>query len=163
MSKRPRSAAARVARLRVLATGIVLLAGCLAAAPLAAKTLRFASAFDPQSLDPHALALLYQTRVVSQIYESLVSRDRNFAIEPALATSWQQVDPKRWRFKLRPNVKFHDGAPFTADDVVFSITRALAKNSQRAFQLRGVLEARKVDPLTVDVIPRRPTPCCRKN
>ena len=80
MSKRPRSAAARVARLRVLATGIVLLAGCLAAAPLAAKTLRFASAFDPQSLDPHALALLYQTRVVSQIYESLVSRDRNFAI-----------------------------------------------------------------------------------
>ena len=156
MSTRPHSAAARVARLRVLATGIVLLAGCLAAAPLAAKTLRFASAFDPQSLDPHALALLYQTRVVSQIYESLVSRDRNFAIEPALATSWQQVDPKRWRFKLRPNVKFHDGAPFTADDVVFSITRALAKNSQRAFQLRGVLEARKVDPLTVDVILEAP-------
>jgi peptide/nickel transport system substrate-binding protein len=123
---------------------------------LAAKTLRFASAFDPQSLDPHALALLYQTRVVSQIYESLVARDRNFAIEPALATSWQQVDPKRWRFKLRPNVKFHDGAPFTADDVVFSITRALAKNSQRAFQLRGVLEARKVDPLTVDVILEAP-------
>ena len=55
--------------------------------PLVAKTLRFASAFDPQSLDPHALALQYQTRVVSQIYESLVARDRNFAIEPALAVS----------------------------------------------------------------------------
>lgn len=139
-----------------IAVGIALLAGCLAASPLAAKTLRFASAFDPQSLDPHALALLYQTRVVSQIYESLVSRDRNFAIEPALAVSWQQVEPRRWRFKLRPNVKFHDGTPFSADDVVFSIERALAKNSQRTFQLRGVIEARKVDDLTVDIVLEAP-------
>ena len=52
------------------AIAVVLIAGCLAACPLAAKTLRFASGFDPQSLDPHALALQYQTRVVSQIYES---------------------------------------------------------------------------------------------
>ena len=130
----------------------VVLALSLSAAPLDAKTLRFASAFDPQSLDPHALALLYQTRIVSQIYESLVARDRNFAVEPALAISWQQVEPRRWRFKLRPNVKFHDGAAFTADDVVFSIERALAQNSQRAFQLRGVTGARKVDDLTVDVL-----------
>jgi peptide/nickel transport system substrate-binding protein len=70
--------------------------------------------------------------------------------------SWQQVDPKRWRFKLRPNVRFHDGTAFTADDVVFSIGRALAKNSQRAFQLRGVLEARKVDDLTVDLLLEAP-------
>jgi peptide/nickel transport system substrate-binding protein len=135
-----------------IAIGVVLIAGCLAALPLAAKTLRFASGFDPQSLDPHGLALQYQTRVVSQIYESLVFRDRNFAMEPALAVSWQQLEPKRWRFKLRPGVKFHDGAPFTADDVVFSIGRALHKNSQRSFQLRGVLEVRKVDELTVDFL-----------
>jgi len=132
--------------------GAVLLAGCLAGFPVAAATLRFASGFDPQSLDPHALALLYQTRVVSQIYESLVSRDRDFAIEPALAVSWQQLEPTRWRFKLRPNVKFHDGSAFTADDVVFSIQRALSKLSQRSFQLRGVREARKVDELTVDFV-----------
>jgi peptide/nickel transport system substrate-binding protein len=149
-------ASSGIGRLGPMGLALVLLTAFLAAGPLGAKTLRFASAFDPQSLDPHALALLYQTRVVSQIYESLVARDRNFAIEPALATSWEQVDAKRWRFKLRPNVKFHDGASFTADDVVFSITRALAKNSQRAFQLRGVLEARKVDPLTVDVILEAP-------
>jgi peptide/nickel transport system substrate-binding protein len=134
------------------AIGALLLAACLAALPLAAKTLRFASGFDPQSLDPHALALQYQTRVASQIYESLVFRDRNFAIEPALAVSWQQLEPKRWRFKLRPGVKFHDGTPFTPDDVVFSIERALHKNSQRSFQLRGVVEARKVDDLTVDFL-----------
>src|SRR4029078_12319466 len=87
---------------------------------------------------------------------SLVGRDRNFAIEPALAVSWQPVDARRWRFKLRPNVKFHHGEPFTADGDVVSIQRALAKNSQRAFQLRGVLEARKVDDLTVDVILEAP-------
>ena len=143
-------------RARSIAAGAVFLTALLTACPLSAATLRFASAFDPQSLDPHALALLYQTRVVSQIYESLVSRDRNFAIEPALALSWQQLEPKRWRFKLRPNVKFHDGAAFSADDVVFSIERALAKNSQRAFQLRGVIEARKVDDLTVDFLLESP-------
>jgi peptide/nickel transport system substrate-binding protein len=130
----------------------LLLAGALAATPVAAKTLRLASAFDPQSLDPHALALLYQSRVVSQIYDSLVNRDREFRLEPSLATSWKMVDARTWRFALRPNVRFHDGTPLAADDVVFSIERALAKTSQRAFQLRGVTGARKVDELTVDVL-----------
>jgi len=120
--------------------------------PAGAKSLRLASAFDPQSMDPHALALLYQTRIAMQIYESLAGRDRDFKLEPALALSWQAVDAKTWRFKLRPDVKFHDGAPLTADDVVFSIERALAKTSQRSFQLRGVTGARKVDGLTVDVL-----------
>ena len=136
---------------RAVAVGLVLLAACLAL-PLAAKTLRMASAFDPQSMDPHALALQYHSRVVSQIYESLVSRDRNFALEPSLAVSWQHLEPKRWRFKLRPGVRFHDGTAFTADDVVFSIERALTKNSQRSFQLRGVQSTRKVDDLTVDFL-----------
>ncbi|MGH8714530.1 MAG: ABC transporter substrate-binding protein [Casimicrobiaceae bacterium] len=131
---------------------IALLTAGLLAHPLHAATLRFASAFDPQSMDPHGLALQYQTRVVSQIYDSLVGRDRDFALEPALALSWRAIDPTRWRFKLRPGVRFHDGTPFAADDVVFSITRALAKNSQRSFQLRGVVSARKVDDLTVDLL-----------
>ena len=121
-------------------------------APAAAQTVRIASAFDPNSLDPHALALLYQTRIVTQIYEGLVNRDRDFRLEPSLAVSWQPLDPKTWRFRLRPNVRFHDGTPLTAEDVVFSIERALAKTSQRAFQLRGVTGARKVDALTVDVM-----------
>jgi peptide/nickel transport system substrate-binding protein len=142
----------RCNRCLVAVFGSLLLTSLLIGGPLSAATLRFASGFDPQSLDPHALALQYQTRVWSQIYESLVFRDRNFAIEPGLAVSWQQIEPTRWRFKLRPGVKFHDGTPFTADDAVFSIGRALAKNSQRAFQLRGVVEARKVDDMTVDVL-----------
>lgn len=131
---------------------LVFAAALLAAAPAAAKTLRFASGFDPQTMDPHALALLYHSRVVTQIYESLVGRDRQFRLEPALALSWQSMDAKTWRFRLRPGVKFHDGTPLDADDVVFSIERAMAKNSQRSGQLRGVTGARKVDALTVDVL-----------
>lgn len=119
--------------------------------PSAPRLLRFASAFDPQSMDPHAVALLYQTRVVTQIYEGLVNRDERFRLEPALALSWTPLDAKTWRFRLRPGVRFHDGSAFTADDVVFSIGRALQRESQRAGQLRGVLGARTVDALTVDV------------
>jgi peptide/nickel transport system substrate-binding protein len=136
---------------RLLASA--LLASLLAcASPIAAKTLRFASAFDPQTLDPHSLALLYHSRVMTQVYEGLVNRDREFRIEPSLALSWETIDPRTWRFKLRPNVRFHDGSPFTADDVVFSIERVLSKTSQRTFQLRGVTGARKVDELTVDIL-----------
>ncbi len=129
----------------------VLVSSMLESVPASANTLRFASAFDPNSLDPHSLALLYHSRVVTQIYEGLVNRDRNFRLEPSLALSWQATTQTSWRFKLRPNVKFHDGAPFTADDAVFSIERALAKTSQRASQLRGITGVRKVDLLTIDV------------
>jgi peptide/nickel transport system substrate-binding protein len=134
------------------AASIALFALLLLAQAAPAKTLRFASAFDPQSMDPHSLALLYQSRVVSQIYDSLVNRDRDFKLEPSLAVSWRRVDARTWRFNLRPNVKFHDGTALTADDVVFSIDRALTKTSQRSFQLRGVTGATKVDDLTVDVL-----------
>jgi peptide/nickel transport system substrate-binding protein len=116
-----------------------------------AAVLRVASGFDPQTMDPHALALLYHTRVVTQVYESLVWRDEQYRLEPGLALSWQALDARTWRFKLRPNVKFHDGTPFSADDAVFSIERALTAPSQRAFQLKGVIGARKVDELTIDV------------
>jgi len=129
----------------------------IAAAPLAgAVTLRIASAFDPQTMDPHALALQYHTRVMAQVYESLVNRDAQFQLEPSLALSWQATGPTTWRFKLRPGVVFHDGTPFTADDVVFSIERASGPNSQRSFQLKGVKAARKVDDLTVDLVLEAP-------
>ncbi|HVK31055.1 MAG TPA: ABC transporter substrate-binding protein [Burkholderiaceae bacterium] len=128
--------------------------------PLAAqaqgKTLRYASAFDPQTMDPHALALLYQTRVGAQIYEGLVNRAKDYKLEPSLAASWEMVNPTTWRFKLRQGVKFHDGAPFSADDAVFSIERALDKASQRKNQMLGITGAKKVDALTIDVITSQP-------
>jgi len=129
-----------------LAAALVLLAP-----PGSAKTLRLASAFDPQTLDPHALTLLYHSRVITQVYEGLVSRDRDFRLEPALAVSWDNPSPTTWRFRLRPGVRFHDGSPLTADDVVFSVNRAMARTSQRAVQLRGINGVRRIDDLTVEV------------
>ena len=137
--------AARAARSLALAIGIGI------ALPSAhAAALRIASAFDPQTMDPHSLALQYHTRVIFQVYESLVGRDPNYRLVPVLATGWAQTDPLTWRFKLRPDVRFHDGSPFTAEDAVFSFERALAPPSQRQFVLKGVTRVRMVDPLTID-------------
>jgi peptide/nickel transport system substrate-binding protein len=127
------------------------LVGLLHAPLTHAAGLRIASAFDPQTMDPQAVALLYHSRVAFQVYDALVGRDEKFVSEPALALSWQMTSPLNWRFKLRPNVSFHDGTPFSADDAVFSLERAMAAPSQRAFQLKGVLAVKKVDALTIDM------------
>ena len=123
-----------------------------------AKTLRYASQDDPQTLDPHSANLLPTNRVLSQVYEGLVMRDKNFRIVPGLALSWSQPDAKTWRFKLRPNVKFHEGQTLTADDVVFSVERALHPLSQLKSSLQGVQTAKKIDNLTVDLIMKEPNP-----
>ena len=138
-------------RRALLALSLAAAASVLAAPTQPGLALRVASAFDPQTMDPHALALLYHSRVAFQVYESLVSRDERFRLEPALAQSWQAVAPTVWRFKLRPGVKFHDGSPFTADDAVFSLERAREAPSQRAFQLKGVSAIRKIDALTLEI------------
>ncbi len=137
--------------MRNAGAAIVLVVLCIATSLAHAASLRIASGFDPQTMDPHALALLYQSRIVTQVYDSLVNRDEKFALEPSLAVSWQAINPTTWRFKLRTDVTFHDGTPFTAADVVFSIARAIGPGSQRAFQLKGVIAAKKIDDLTIDV------------
>jgi len=128
-----------------------LIAGVAMTVSAAATTVKIATAFDPQTMDPHALALLYHSRVAFQVYDSLVNRDEQFRTEPSLAVSWSQVDPKTWRFKLRQGVMFHDGTPFTVDDAVFSVQRAMTPPSQRGFQLKGVFAAKKVDEQTLEI------------
>jgi peptide/nickel transport system substrate-binding protein len=130
---------------------VLLLCLSLPAAWAQGAALRVATAFDPQTMDPHGLALLYHSRVVFQIYESLVGYNEQYSAEPALALSWQMTSPTAWRFKLRPGVLFHDGSSFSADDAVFSIERALATPSQRSFQLKGVSAVKKIDPMTIEV------------
>src|SRR6202521_1202488 len=130
---------------------VLLLAFSIAsAAP--PKILRYASQVDPGTMDPHAIASLYNARVLDQVYEMLVSRDEQFRIEPRLALSWTPLEDKGWRFKLRPGVKFHDGTAFGADDVVFSVERALSPTSAQRVALPNVTGARKVDDLTVDLV-----------
>jgi peptide/nickel transport system substrate-binding protein len=115
-----------------------------------AQTLRWASQGDPQTMDPHSQNESMTNMMNGQIYERLVSRDRQLNIVPGLATSWEQTGPLTWRFKLRPNVKFHDGSAFTADDVVFSIQRAQAPTSQVNNYATAVGTAKKIDDLTVE-------------
>lgn len=129
-----------------------LLSTCVLVAGASAQTLRWASQGDPQTIDPHSQNELLTNNLNGQVYESLVNRDRRLDLVPVLATSWQQNGPLSWRFKLRPNVKFHDGTPFTADDVVFSVRRARDSASDiRAYAL-ALGEPQAVDALTVDFV-----------
>jgi 4-phytase/acid phosphatase/peptide/nickel transport system substrate-binding protein len=126
---------------------LVLLSSCVEA-----KTLRYASQFDPGTMDPHALASTYNNRVLSQVYEPLVGRDIDFKVEPRLALSWTPLDGgKGWRFKLRPNVKFHDGTPFNAQAVAWNYARQKdPKNNCRcAFYVANILSVEAKDDLTV--------------
>ena len=99
-------------RIAVLGLGVAL-----AAHQADAKTFKYAYRIDPASLDPHALAETFTLSWLGQIYEPLVGRGKNLELVPALATKWEQPNPTTWRFHLRPNVKFHGGEAFTADDV----------------------------------------------
>jgi peptide/nickel transport system substrate-binding protein len=143
----------------VLRAASLAVAVTLAFAPAAeAKTLRFSSQGDITTIDPHGNNEGFTNAYLDNIYEPLVTRGKDLKIEPALAVSWEQTSPTVARFKLRPNVKFHDGSPFTADDVVFSISRALSDTSNFKPYLAGVKEAKKVDDLTVDIITSGPAP-----
>ena len=128
----------------------------LAAAALAlaasanAQTLRFASQGDPQTMDPHSQNESFTNSVNQQVYEYLVHRDKQLNFVPGLATAWEQVSPLKWRFKIRQGVKFHDGTPFTADDVVYSINRAKEPTSQIAVYANAVGVPKKIDESTVE-------------
>ncbi len=123
-----------------------------------AKTLRLVLSDDATTLDPHVANLAVNNRLLNNIYEGLARRDRDFKIVPSLAVSWSQPDAKTWRFELRPGVKFHDGSAFTADDVVFSVGRALHPLSSFRDALQGVASAKRVDDLTVDLLMAEPNP-----
>jgi peptide/nickel transport system substrate-binding protein len=123
-----------------------------------AKAIVYGTQDEPQTLDPHSVNLAVTNRLLSNVYEGLVWRDKDFKLVPWLATSWTQPDANTWRFKLRPNVKFHDGSVMTADDVVFSVQRAQHPLSQLKIAVQGVERARKVDDLTVDFVMREPNP-----
>jgi peptide/nickel transport system substrate-binding protein len=123
-----------------------------------AKTFRWANDGDPTTMDPHARSDLFVSSFDMNMYEPLLRRDRNLKLEPALATEWANTDPTTWRFKLRQGVKFHDGTPMTAEDVLFSFHRAVAPGSDLAAQLSAVKDVKKIDDGTVDFVTDGPAP-----
>src|SRR5258708_10965361 len=110
-----------------------------------AKPFRWASQGDPQTIDPHSQNELLTNGINGQMYETLVNRGKQLEVVPVLATEWKQVDPLTWRFTLRKGVKVHDGTPFTADDVLFSVQRASEVTSQIRVYAITLGKPRKID------------------
>jgi len=128
----------------------ILCAAALAAGSVQAQTFRWASQGDAQTMDPVSQNESFTNAMNGQIYQFLTMRDKKLGIAPSLATEWKQDGPLKWTFKLRRNVKFHDGRPFTADDVIFSIQRAKEKTSQIANYANALGEPKKIDDFTVE-------------
>ena len=117
----------------------------LTAVSASAITVRIGNQGDALSMDPHSLNESLQITVVENVYEPLISRDANYKLTPTLATSWKQTSPTVWRFELRKGVKFHDGTPFTADDVIFSYERAKGDGSDMKSYVGQFKEIKKIN------------------
>jgi len=147
-----------ISRLLSAAAFAAAVASSFAAIPGHAATLRWGAQNDILTLDPHSQNHATTHSLLQHTYEGLVRYTRDFKVEPALATSWQQVSPTQWRFNLRKGVKFHDGTPFTADDVVFSYGRIIQPQGTNQIYVSGVKEVKKVDDHTVDMVLSGPNP-----
>ncbi|GAB1383150.1 hypothetical protein MASR1M50_14700 [Burkholderiales bacterium] len=123
-----------------------------------AKTFKWTSASDIPTLDIHSQNNALGNGVHAAVYESLVYyNSKTFKIEPMLATAWKQVSPTQMQFTLRPGVKFSDGSAMTAEDVKFSIERAMAKTSNYSVYTQGIDKV-VAGSNTVDVFTKAPNP-----
>ena len=138
-----------------------LLAAALLAAGLhqaQAATFKWANDGDANSMDPYTRSETFLLTFTQNFYDPLVRRDKNLKVEPALATSWEQPDQLTYRFHLRKGVKFQEGQPFTADDVVFSYNRVVGPGSQLNSYMQAVKSIQKIDDYTVDFHLKMPDP-----
>ncbi|HEY0956054.1 MAG TPA: ABC transporter substrate-binding protein [Roseateles sp.] len=150
-------------KLRMATAALLACASLAATATATANPLRWAAQNDIQTLDPHSQNHSATTTLTGYVYEGLTRYTEKFEVEPALATKWTYVTPTQVRFELRRGVKFHDGTPFTADDVVFSFQRIRHPASNMVIFSSGVKEARKVDDFTVDLMLDAPNPVLLRN
>jgi peptide/nickel transport system substrate-binding protein len=118
------------------------------------------------TIDPHFGATGTTVSGLRNIYDTLVGRDENLNPIPGLAESWRLVDDNTWEFRLRPNVRFHNGTTMTAEDVKFSIDRvpgAAGPTGGMMIYMTGIREVQVVDPLTVRILTSAPTPLLTRN
>lgn len=140
----------------VLAAALAIAVGLSGAAQ--ARTLHWAYQGDAASLDPMALNETFTLGFQNNIYEPLATYDGELKLVPALALSWENTEPTKWVFKLRPNVKFQDGSPFTADDVIFSWKRSLTPGSDMKGYGAKASDIKKIDDNTIEVTTPTPNP-----
>lgn len=144
-----------------LLAGLVLaLMGSTASAE---NVLRWGAARDIFSLDPYSYGDSNTISFLNHVYEGLVRFDENLGIQPALATEWSLVSPTVWQFKLREGVKFHDGADFTADDVLASLKRVSDPTSPLRGNIPAYKTSRKIDDHTVEIEMTGPYPLLLKD
>lgn len=136
----------------------LLLSATAATAPVHATEFKWAAQGEAQTLDPHATTEFQTMAFIGNIYEPLVRRNKDLGLEPALAESWQIVSPTVWRFTLRKNVTFHDGTPFTADDVLATLERSRSPGADAKTKVQSVAEIKKIDDHTIEVVTNKPTP-----
>ena len=130
----------------------------LGSAAVQAKPFTWTASTDALSMDPYSTNNSFTNSFMNNVYEGLVRFNEKMEIEPALAESWQTTSPTVWRFKLRRNVRFHNGDAMTADDVIFSWQRVQSPGSISKLNLGDVKDVRKVDAFTVDVETKAPFP-----
>lgn len=130
----------------------------MSASAVSAETFRWAGTTDPQTMDPHAVNAAPVLGFLNNVYEGLVRRDKDMKIEPALAESWEAIGSEGWRFNLRKGVKFHDGAQFTAQDVMFSYERASSEESDVRSWFAPISEVVVKDDYTIDFMTKAPNP-----
>lgn len=143
---------------RILASATV--ASVLATVPALAEDLTIGLASEPTAMDPHYHNLGPNNAMARHVYDNLILQNEKQQLQPGLAVSWKALDDLTWEFKLREGVKFHDGNPLTADDVVFSFERAPnVPNSPSSYATytKGKTVV-KVDDLTVHIKTEKPYP-----
>ena len=137
------------------AVAAVLLAG-----NVGATDLRVGLKLEPSSIDPHYHNLSPNNACARHIFDRLVQTDDKQRLHPGLALSWKPLNDTTWEFKLRQGVKFHDGSPFTADDVLFTFERAPnveASPSSFALYTKGKT-LKRIDDHTIHITTERPYP-----
>jgi len=142
---------------------IFLLAVCFGFSTAQAVTLKWAAQNDILTFDPHSQNHATTLAMLMNVYEGLTRYDRNYKVEPALATGWKEISPTQWRFTLRKDVRFHDGSPFTADDVVFSFDRIRQPQGTMQIYVANIAEVKKVDDHTIDFLLSGPHPILLRN
>mgnify|MGYP000266774473 CR=1 FL=1 len=146
----------RVLAVAALATGLALSAAH-------ATTLRWGAQNDILTLDPHSQNHATTNAILMHAYEGLTRYDPKFEVEPALATSWRYITPTSVRFELRRGVKFQDGSNFTADDVIFNLTRIKQPQGTMSIYVTGIKEIKKIDDYTIDMTLDAPNPMLLRN
>jgi len=141
-----------------LALAVVLPGTALGASIAGAANFEWANDGDVRAMDPYTFNETVQNSFLANIYERLIQHNRTLGLEPGLAVTWEATAPDTWRFHLRQGVKWQDGTPFTAEDVVFSFERIRGKNSAKRSQVATIKEARKIDDMTVDFVTDGPDP-----